>query len=337
MSSIRKYMATRRELEPEPVPDSEPAAQASSDVQLQPIAGLPGSVSTMIPLGDDSVPLEAANRFDADAHDADEEPVSGSLFARIERSHVVPLARLAELRILRPDEPKSQIAEEYRSIKRPLLSRMETYPDIDGAPSNAIMVTSCVSGEGKTFSAVNLALSLAMEKFRSVILIDTDAEKSSASRLLGFDENATGLLDLLREPSRPSTDCMVQTNIPGLALMPVGANDAHSTELLGSPTMKSLVQELASEPDTIIVFDSAPLLVTNEANVMASLAGQIVFVVAAEQTSHSMVGNALAQLNGHAGVSLLLNKAREKFGGRYGYGYGYGYGYRYGHGAEGRS
>ena len=233
---------------------------------------------------------------------------------------------LAARGYITPATTKSQLTEEYRRIKRPLLKHM-----IDAAPEsqlNVIMVTSSVQGEGKTYSAVNLAVSLAQEKNRSVLLIDADVIKGTAGRELGAIGDEPGLLDVLTETYANASEVFLSTNIPGLTFMPAGKADENANELLTSPRMRDLVDSLAMESaERIIVLDCPPILQTNEANVLAEYAGQIVFVVAEQHTSQSLVQEALKHLDKDKFVGMLLNKS-SRVGAGYGYGNGYGYGYQ---------
>lgn len=245
-------------------------------------------------------------------------------------THQIQLAKLESLGMVSPNFPRKQIAEEYRSIKRPLLKNMEAKGASKVAGGNLIMVTSGMSTEGKTFTAVNLAISMAMEQDRTVLLVDADVTKASAARLLGIDDDLPGLIDVLEGQVQKFSDVLVHTNIPKLRVLPAGHLHDHATELLASENMKSLMSELSSRyPDRVIIFDSPPLLMTSEASVLASHMGQIVFVVAAEQSVPAAVKEALEKLGKDKIIGLVLNKARPNpfVGLAYGYSYGYGYGY----------
>ncbi len=224
---------------------------------------------------------------------------------------------------------RNQLSEEYRAIKRPILSAIDV-AKFDGIRnSNIVMVTSCVSGEGKTFSAINLAISIAMERDRSVLLIDGDVTNPSAGERLGFRPKQRGLTDLLLNPNLGVEDVVCQSDIKNLKFLPAGSSTHHVTELLSSRAMGELVDNLSSNyKDRVIVFDTAPILLTSEASIIADLAGQIVFVVAAESTTQGMVSDALKMVNNHSRVGYVLNKTRKKQSNIYGYGYGYGYGHK---------
>lgn len=252
---------------------------------------------------------------------------------RTQRSVVLDLERIRTLGLLVPDARRSRIKEEYRHIKRPLLMNAAGKGATIAEHTNLIMVTSARPGEGKTFTACNLALSIAAERDRTVLLVDADVIKPSVARMLGF-ETEQGLVDLLIDEQLELADVLIDTNVPSLTILPAGSTHHLSTELLASDNMRKLAIEMSRRyADRIIVFDAPPLLVTTEASVLASLAGQIVMVVEAGRTHQSQVQEALALLSPNQIIGFVLNKKRGILGADY---YGYGYGYRYGYGREPR-
>ena len=239
---------------------------------------------------------------------------------------------------LTPGEGRSQLAQELRRIKRPLLMNMqrENGPSAGRVPpANLIMVSSALPNEGKTFISINLAMSIAAEMNRKVLLVDGDVAKGHVSRTLGFEPDI-GLSEILKREDLNEVASIYETNVPGLSLLGAGENDLHMDELFASERMGELVRRLAlADPDRIVLFDAPPLLATTEAGVLARLMGQVVLVVEADKTPQGALREALNILNDCHSVSLLLNKVvMGGLGGAYGYGYGYGYGYNYGYGAE---
>lgn len=219
---------------------------------------------------------------------------------------------------------RNQLSEEYRAIKRPILSAIDNAKQSGLEHGNIVMVTSCVSGEGKTFSAINLAISIAMERDRTVLLVDGDVTNPSAGLRLGFKPPQPGLTDVLLDTDMNINDVICHSDIPNLRFLPAGSAAHHVTELLSSRAMQFLIENLSrSYKDQVIVFDSAPMLMTSEASVVADLAGQIVFVVGAESTTRGMVSDALKMINDHRRVGFVLNKTRKKQTNIYGYGYGF--------------
>jgi protein-tyrosine kinase len=232
----------------------------------------------------------------------------------------IDFARLQLRGFVTPDMPKSQIADEFRVIKRPIIHNALKSDGSSARPRNLIMVTSALPREGKTFTAVNLALSMAAEVDHTVLLIDGDVAHPMFTDLLGVPREP-GLLDLLTRDDLDVGDVLVNTNIEKLSVLPAGSSQRYSTELLASEQMASLLRELASRyPGRIIIFDSPPLLATTEARVLASHMGQIIMVVAADATTQHAVSQALATIESCDIVMMMLNKARHTDVGSY-YGY----------------
>jgi exopolysaccharide/PEP-CTERM locus tyrosine autokinase len=185
-----------------------------------------------------------------------------------------------------------------------------------------VLVTSALAGEGKTFCAINLAISIAMEMDHTVLLVDADVAKPSIPQALGV-EAERGLMDVLLDSKIDLAEVLCKTDIVKLALLPAGRAHQHATELLASDAMRVLLQEMAEHHrDRIVIFDSPPLLVASEAGVLASQMGQIVMVVEAGRTSEAALRDALGRIESSNVVGLLLNKGE---GPGLGYGYG-GYG-----------
>jgi len=224
---------------------------------------------------------------------------------------------------IRLDDSHSRIAEEYRSIKRPLVTNAlgERKRDIKNA--NLILVTSSIPGEGKTFTSINLAFSIAAELDKKVLLIDADVAKPSISKVLGI-ESKVGLIDFLETDSLALSDIILQTEIPGLRIITAGKSHKFSTELLASDKMIALSKELSDRySDRIVIFDTPPLLATTQAEVLASQMGQVILVIGAEMTSQNFVMESVKKLQGCSDVVLgLLNKAQRNLNAGY-YGYGH--------------
>lgn len=236
--------------------------------------------------------------------------------------------RLSELGLLDPSGGRSQLAEEFRLVKRPILAGAFATGD-DAIPhGNLIMVTSALPREGKSFSTINLAMSIAMEFDRTVLLVDADVARPSILAYLGVENDGPGLLDLLADETIDFADTLIRTDIDNLTLMPAGKTYPRANEMLASRDMEQLVAEMSARyPDRIILFDTPPLLATSEASVLAEHMGQIVFVVEAENTPQDATVRAIEQLQGCDVVLPLLNKTKPLPGMRYTQGY---YGSYYG-------
>ncbi len=233
--------------------------------------------------------------------------------------------RLSELGFVAPGDSNTQSVEEYRNIKRPLVSNAFGKGS-EGIPrANLILITSSLPGEGKTFTAINLALSIANERDKKVLLIDADVARPSVSRVLGI-KSSPGLIDYLEGGDIVFSDIVISTTIPGLRVIPAGKLHKHSTELLSSNKMSLFVEELSNRyPDRLVIFDSPPLLAATQGEVLAKLVGQVVLVIEAEKTMQSVVMESVDKLSSCDVVLAVFNKTKTNMdSGYYGYGYGYG-------------
>lgn len=240
----------------------------------------------------------------------------------ISQHGTINLNKLRQLGIITPEAEKTQIAEEFRLIKRPLIKNAFSQGAAQLSNGNLIMITSALAGEGKSFCAINLAMSIAMEMDHTVLLIDADVARPSLPSYLGL-KTEKGLLDVLLDDKLELADVMIKTNVEKLSILSAGRKSKHATELLASQSMSDLLKEIAHRyGDRIVIFDSPPLLLTSEARVLASQMGQIVLVVAAEKTPQQAVKEALRQIESCDVVNLIYNKANSFPGGEY-YGYYY--------------
>ena len=236
---------------------------------------------------------------------------------------VVDRSVLRAAGILPPEPDASMLARQYRKIKRPLVAQA-IGSGVPRAPkAYLIMIASAVAGEGKTFTAVNLALSLALEKDLKVLLVDADVGKPQLSHLLGLG-HSPGLLDALRDVHLDVESLIRPTDFPTLSFLPAGTGSEEATELLSSGRMEQIAELLGRHDSRrIVVFDSPPLLQTTESTALTQVAGQIVVVVRAESTPQPLLLDALNALEGHPSVSLVLNQSTQSVASSYYY-YGYG-------------
>lgn len=222
----------------------------------------------------------------------------------------IDFARLAARGYITPDSPPSLTAEEFRLVKRQLLTTASMRRPGSTKNANLILVGSAAPGEGKTFIAMNLALSIAAERDLTVLLVDADVAKPEVVARLGI-KDGPGLTDVIANRALDIGDCLIRTQIPNLTVLPAGRPHALATELFASERMDDLMQELARRyTDRIIVFDSPPALATSAASVLASHVGQVVFVVAAESTRETDLKEGLALMSACPNVQLLLNRSR---------------------------
>jgi len=257
-------------------------------------------------------------------------PSTTRLAAVVPRDHtyaghriVVDAARLRANGLLAFDSEERQLAEQYRTIKRPLLRNADPSLDPPLRRSNLVMVASALSGEGKTFTCINLCLSIARERDWSVVLVDGDCTKPHLTRLFGA-EKEPGLIDLLRDPTLTFESLVMPTDVSGLSLLPVGGSDPHASELLASKRMDELCESLSMYAGRIVVFDSSPLLLTTESPVLATKVGQVVVVVRANETPRHAVLAAIEKLDPEKAIACVLNRSAgredsEEYGSYYGF------------------
>jgi protein-tyrosine kinase len=237
---------------------------------------------------------------------------------------VIDLARLQAAGFITPNVKDSQLLHEFRIIKRPLIQNALGKSAAPVANANLVMITSSLPGEGKSFVALNLAMSMAMEVDCRVLLVDADVVRPSVPRLLGI-QPAKGLMDVLTMPDLSLAEVLLKTNVPRLDLLLAGTSHPTASEFLASAAMTDLLQGIATRyADRIVVFDSPPLLATTESRALAAHMGQVVMVVEAEKTTQGVLESALTTLESCPVVMTLLNKASQSETGSY-YGY-YGYG-----------
>ena len=236
--------------------------------------------------------------------------------------------------LMSPVSEDREIAHQFRSIKRPLIQWAFQEPSAsrpNDAAQRSIMVTSALPGDGKTFTSLNLALSLALERDHSIILVDGDVPKPHISQLFQASDEP-GLLDVLVDPALAIESVILPTDVPGLSVVPVGRHSSNATELLASARMKSVILELAAlDPQGIVLVDSPPILLTSEARVLASLFAQVVMIVRAGGTPQQAVLDAIRLIGEGPHLSLVLNQALHVGGGGY---YGYGSGSDYGRNSQ---
>jgi len=187
---------------------------------------------------------------------------------------------------------------------------------------NLILVTSSIPGEGKTHTAINLALSIAHERDHTVLLVDCDVARHGAISALGISDKP-GLVDILEDDDFSVGDAILRTDIPELCLISSGKQYDFVTELLASQRMSELISEIGERyDDRVIIFDGPPLLPTPQTQVLTKLGGQVVFVIEAGKTPQSLVSEALDMISKEQATGLVMNKS-EGLSGRGSYDYGY--------------
>ncbi|RHW17314.1 exopolysaccharide biosynthesis protein [Sphingomonas gilva] len=236
------------------------------------------------------------------------------------RTGTIDRDRLIEQGLILPGAPVTGLAEEFRIVKRQLMLAAR-----GDAKARRILICSAQPGEGKSFCAVNLALSMAAEKDVEILLVDADFAKAEVPVMLGLDAGI-GLLDALADPAIDIESAVIRTDVPQLSVLSAGTRSHDDTELLASDRTAALLDDLqAADPRRILIFDSPPALAASPASTLAHQVGHVVMVVRADRTNESELREAVMLLDGCDDLQLLLNGARFAPGGkRFGTYYGYG-------------
>jgi protein-tyrosine kinase len=253
-----------------------------------------------------------ARRTDAASAD-----ISGGT-ANVKRRVTVESSALRAGGNLCEENKDREFADHYRQIKRPLIEKALLGNVGD---SRLIMVTSALPGDGKTFTSINLALSMALERDISVLLVDADVPKPHVSEIFGLKQGP-GLLDALVDETVDIESLVVPTNLHGFSILPAGKPVEGAAELLSSNRMRQIASSLITHnPRRIVLLDSPPLLVTSEAHALAKIAGQIVLVVRAGTTPRQAIQDAIGMIHEQQAGGLVLNAGQIGLTEAY-YGYG---------------
>ena len=219
-----------------------------------------------------------------------------------------------------------RLADYYRQIKRPLIE--QALAANDAVQMRLILVTSPLPGDGKTFTSINLALSMARERDTTTLLVDADLPKAHISRAFGVG-GEPGLVDALLDDSLDVESLILRTNVRGLDILPAGTWVDGVTELLSSARMTQVAARLGARPRRMVLLDSSPVLVSIEARSLIHVPGQIVLVLRSGKTPRGAAIDAIAQLDKKKLQGVVLNDSRAASGDYY---YGYSY---YGAGGDG--
>ena len=275
-------------------------------------AALRGRGGIAQPVDEPSQPAVAPEEAAASAiQPAPEAPAAPAFAEAVHVGAVAPVDRklLRDNGFIIPDSPIDTLAEEFRLVKRQLLLRSGAQPSERRPKDRMILVCSAQPNEGKTFCAVNLALSLASERDSEVLLVDADVAKPQVLATLGLPGSA-GLIDAIADATLDVERLIIQTDIPKLSVLPAGTATNDDTELLSSARAAELIANLAGANERrIVIIDSAPALAASPAAVLAHRVGRILMVVRADRTKESDLQEAIALLDGCNDISLLLNGA----------------------------
>ena len=249
---------------------------------------------------------------------------------------VVDAGRLRQFGLLPAENLLTEALEEFRRIKWPLLEHAlgRGGSGAVAAENNLILVTSAMAGEGKSFTSMSLASAIGRERDCRAILVDADLSSPKLTEAMGLS-GRPGLHELLSDSSVTLGDVVYPLSLEGVMFVPAGKSSDLGPELLASRRMAQVCGELSRwVPDGVVLFDSSPLLVSNESQVMSRLVGQVLMVVLADATEQRLVRDAIGLLDRTKLISMMLNNV-ERTGiaddpVTYGYGYGYGAKKRYG-------
>ncbi|MBV1687567.1 capsular biosynthesis protein [Novosphingobium sp. G106] len=296
----------------EPEPDFMPAAIEPDPVVVElepeviepePVAIAPEPVAEIVP-----------------APAAEPSPIAAGGPHRVDREH------LRRQGFIVPEGNVTATLEEFRIVKRQLLLNAAELKRQGGdAKAQRVLICSPHPGEGKTYCAVNLALSIAAEKESEVLLVDADFAKPSVLSALGLP-GGRGLMDALADPSLDVTELVLATDVPGLKVLPAGDATTSDSEYLSSSRTATVLDRLTQgAPNRIVIFDSPPALAASPAAELAQYVGQALVICRADRTGQQSLEDAISLLSGCPNIQLLLNAANfspsgRRFGAYYGYG-----------------
>ena len=315
MSSIERAMDKIGGDSPDEAPDDTSAAAEAAIISSQ------GQASLAAPVQETAREVEVTTKAAAPGASSAPAPEAARPVPAVDNQNYVNIdfARLAAAGFLTPDQPMTRQSEEYQHIKRRVLGNMVPGALNSNRPSNLILITSSVPSEGKTFTSVNLAISIAMEVDHTILVVDTDIMKRDLSRTLGVVDRK-GLFDLISSPHLKLEDLLVRTNMRNLVILPVGTRRDGSTELLASMRMRELADEIALRyRDRVVLFDSPPVLATTTASALAPLVGQVILVAEAGSTKHETIREALQRLDRVTITGVIMNKAKQVAASSYDY------------------
>ena len=204
---------------------------------------------------------------------------------------------------------RTRISEEYRIVIGRVVRALRDDPDGAGS-HNVVMVTSARPGEGKSFTALNLAGSIAQHSTEKVLLVDLDAKMRPISALLGVGDRL-GFHDLVVDQTLRPEDVILNTAIENLTFMPVGSRSGELTDTTSVRPITPAITRLARRfPKHLIMLDAPPCLSTSDPHTIAPYVGQVVMVVEAERTQRSEVEAALDLVRVCPTITMLLNKVK---------------------------
>ncbi|MEX0758940.1 MAG: AAA family ATPase [Tistlia sp.] len=307
-----------------PTPDPTPAAGPVSPSASNPPAAATASAA------DTAAPIAPAASPGARVQETPQAVVRRRPASTSSRSFRPDWDELENQRLIGPSRHARRLQREIRTIKSRLMSSLDFFDVKRGtrgrSGQNLVLITSARQGEGKSFLAINLALSLALEDRIHVLLVDADAMQASVTKFFKIGSEEKGLLDRLVDPNMDLSDALWRAENSTLSVLPVGRCTASPTDLFGSPAMTRLLEELSNRyPDRLILFDAPPILATHDPMVLSKQIQQILMVVEAGKTTEATIRTALDVLGHRDRLSLVLNHCTIKGDEVQSMSYGYGH------------
>lgn len=227
--------------------------------------------------------------------------------------------------------PGSVAAEQFRFLRSQIVRPQE------GSPPRTILITSSLQGEGKTFTACNLAVTIALGLDEHVLLVDADLRSPTMHTLFGLDLPQKGLANHL-EHNEPLENLLLNTSINKLTLLPAGPETENPAELLSSKRMHALISQVRDRyPDRFVIFDSPPVNLAPETMAIANEVDAVFLLLLRGKTPRQVARATMERFKKEKLFGLIFNEDRKIARARqYSYGYGYGYGNSYGKGKKGQ-
>jgi protein-tyrosine kinase len=260
-------------------------------------------------------PVAAARQASPDPAPA-QSPVASSVAAASLATplmKVIDRASLQERGYIDIKAPATALSEEFRIIKRQLLTELF---EVQDGRNPLVLINSAHPGDGKTWMAINLALSLSAETDLEVLLIDGDFANPDCCLQLGLP-TAPGLMDALLDPSLDVEQMIIPTDIANLSVLPAGRQVNNDTEVLAADRTRDIFAQLvAARPRRIILMDSPPALAASAASELARHAGLVLLVVRADRTSEVALRDAVHLLKACPTIRSVLNGVKFSSSGR---------------------
>jgi protein-tyrosine kinase len=284
------------------VPPATPTPPSPAAAPYQPVKDLPGEAPAAAPVPLGPAPSVHSPLVQAPSGQAPVAPPVISLAALKQAGLVVGVTGTT----------RNRISEEISVVQHHLMRTVRSVAPAEGRCNRIILITSARPGEGKTFSSLNIAASIAASGTTPVLLIDADGKYGSLSELLGVHEKP-GVRLLVADPQATAGPLCLPTAQPNLSVLSYGAAAPRPGQPDQPPApmvAKVILDTALAMPDHVVVIDSAPCLSTSDPGSFALVAGQVLMVVQAERTQKNEVEAALDIVDACPTLQLMLNRTR---------------------------